>query len=139
MGHRRESRARSLADGPGRGWTLQFSGLETLEKARKRIQLFTTHPALETPKPALLRLPAQIVRCIRMAVPPETTAPYFRHKPRVRNRRSLSILRSTIVWSSSAFRRRTSWRRSPQSQGRVAGGRVSSCSWISSISSSTRR
>ena len=38
---RRESRARSLANKPGRGWTLQFSGLETLEKARQRIQLFT--------------------------------------------------------------------------------------------------
>ena len=38
---RRESRARSQANGPGRGWTLQFSGLETLEKARQRIQLFT--------------------------------------------------------------------------------------------------
>ena len=38
---RRESRARSQANGPGRGWTLQFSGLETLEKARQRSQLFT--------------------------------------------------------------------------------------------------
>ena len=38
---RRESRARSQANGPGRGWTLQFSGLETLEKAGQRIQLFT--------------------------------------------------------------------------------------------------
>ena len=39
---RRESRARSQANNaPGRGWTLQFSGLETLEKARQRIQLFT--------------------------------------------------------------------------------------------------
>ena len=55
-------------------------------------------------------------------------AAYFRHKPRVRKRRSFSILRSTIVWSNSALRRRTSCRRSPQSQGRVAGGRVSSCS-----------
>ena len=35
---RRESRARSQANKPGRGWTLQFSGLETLEKARQRIQ-----------------------------------------------------------------------------------------------------
>ena len=42
MGHRRESRAQSLNSGPGRGWTLQFSGLETLEKARQHIQY---HPS----------------------------------------------------------------------------------------------
>ena len=39
---RRESRARSRNNEPGRGWTLQFSGLETLEKARQRNQY---HPA----------------------------------------------------------------------------------------------
>jgi len=38
MVRRRESRARSRNNTPGRGWTLQFSGLETLEKARQRIQ-----------------------------------------------------------------------------------------------------
>ncbi len=61
---------------------------------------------------------------------------YFRHKPNVRKRRSRSILRSTIRSSSNSVRRRTSCRRSPQSQGRVAGGRVSSCLSINSISSS---
>ena len=34
--------------------------------------------------------------------------PYFRHRPRVRNRRSLSILRSTITSSRASVRRRTS-------------------------------
>ena len=38
------------ANKPGRGWTLQFSGLETLEKARQRNQLFTPVPVLGTPK-----------------------------------------------------------------------------------------
>ena len=52
-----------------------------------------------------------------MAVPSVSPAAlYFRHKPRVRKRRSRSILRSTIASSSSSFRRRTSCRRSPQSQ-----------------------
>ena len=43
----RESRARSQVNGPGRGWTLQVSGLETLEKARQHIQY---HPGQSTLK-----------------------------------------------------------------------------------------
>ena len=63
MVRRRESRARSQANSPGRGWTLQFSGLETLEKARQRIQLFTLARVLGTPRTVLLPLPAPIVCC----------------------------------------------------------------------------
>ena len=54
---------------------------------------------------------------VQTASPTAPPAAYFRHKPKVRNRRSLSILRSTITSSSNSLRRRTYCRRSPQSQG----------------------
>ena len=109
---RRGSGARSQAIGPGRGSDPPVFWAGNTEKSQTTHSIIHPRPRpgnpenrLSRPSRAKCSLPS---RSIRMAVPPVSPAAYFRHRPKVRKRRSLSILRSTMISSRDSLRRRTS-------------------------------